>query len=1277
MATWFPIGPDFVFTPRDANFRRLSRRNELARQGLVNSVAIDPNDVSTIYTAEAPTSGGNAAFRTDDGGNSWTSLVDSLQQTDPGNVNPSCVAHHPAISGAVYLGTFSGRVYTSTTRGSSWSGPFTLGGQVFKLIADPRNASDPATTVVYAASTSGLWRSADGGASFTPVIPGNVTALAARIPTDGSAADFYVGVSGLGIFYTNDPTGTWTNLDTLAGTNLPAFIPPTPAQPSGNFDAIRIDVCRANRRVYAWFFNTVCDATGANCNEGNAAPNTLFTTADPTGAWTAMAMTSPPGPSYGLYDSAFCVAANSPGDASSDILFFGGIHLYRSLDSGRTWLDTNSDEVHDDYHAFAFFPDPPPPGTVPAMYIGCDGGLAVATGFADPTFTPPGDFASGDPYVSSGAAQNLNHGKQSTAVYGYASDAAIAALGYVGVQDTGMNAGDSSLLWRGLDNADGGGIACKPGADGVKVWYTIDGNLNMVTDHGDFSPGYAGVAYGSGGPGVNGTSNFAGAPDGTCVGGINPRIATTVASVIASGTQTVAPASMAFIAGGRVLTVDPGGTTEETVTVTAVTATSFTAVFGQAHEPGVGIQLEIRQFGRVDQNAVATGLGPDLGLTPVRFVAVSPVDANLVSFATADQRLFLCTDALAASPVFNQIANGQPSNTTISSLTIDPGGNVYVMLERSVTSGSADVQDTGPLFLVTTSGWTQCSCTGLPADASNGTGYTRVVADPVQSNTLYAGHDARVFQLTSASAGAAFAWTDISTGLPGQWIYDLWICNLGTARSPKVLLRAAVPCRGIWEADVTGGATTPPAALYMRDNVLDMGWLPASPDGVPNPYHPVDALYHYMCADIKVDAQQTGSAGAFFQTDPEGTLPLSHVWFDQLRDNSDNLPGADQAMVHVQVRNRALTPLGNVSVWAIYSNAGAGLQALSKSPSSGDNFPFWSQFQATGEIVPALPPDSPWRSIGPPIVLGPIDVAHPQVASWQWTVPTLASGDPGHYCVVAFVHHSASPVNGSSYDVDAETPVNKQVGQKNLHIGPPLEAGGGGGGGAPGSGGGGSPRGGTGGRPMMREYIEFNNPTATMREATFLIRAKALPPELRLSFMLSQVQTVQPLPASITGVASPTGARSPGRQPGLDDPLLRILDRIEDEIEEIAEQLTACLKHWDRGAPSPGGTPGASVYTALPSTDVTITGVLLPPHGAAAMAFAVESRGPLPPGSRYNVHVQQVVGGRVVGGSAYVVRIAGESQRVVIPALGEEGLGWVPSYATDQIAAREESLGKS
>jgi hypothetical protein len=141
VTTWIPIGPDCVFAPRDGNFQRLSRRDELGRQSLVNSVAVDPNDASTLYTTETPTSGGGSSFRTGDDGESWVPIVDGLQQTDPAGVNPCCIAVHPTTSGVVYLGTFSGRVYTSTTSGASWSGPAAMNGAtVRKLIVDPTTA---------------------------------------------------------------------------------------------------------------------------------------------------------------------------------------------------------------------------------------------------------------------------------------------------------------------------------------------------------------------------------------------------------------------------------------------------------------------------------------------------------------------------------------------------------------------------------------------------------------------------------------------------------------------------------------------------------------------------------------------------------------------------------------------------------------------------------------------------------------------------------------------------------------------------------------------------------------------------------------------------------------------------------------------------------------------------------------------------------------------------------------------------------------------------------
>lgn len=105
--------------------------------------------------------------------------------------------------------------------------------------------------------------------------------------------------------------------------------------------------------------------------------------------------------------------------------------------------------------------------------------------------------------------------------------------------------------------------------------------------------------------------------------------------------------------------------------------------------------------------------------------------------------------------------------------------------------------------------------------------------------------------------------------------------------------------------------------------------------------------------------------------------------FDQLNDNSQNLLQSSTALVHVQVHNRSHIQADNIYVWTIYCNASAGLPGLNESASMNNSFPFWDQLKFTGQIIPNLPPDSPWKSIGPPQILSGIDGANPKVASWN------------------------------------------------------------------------------------------------------------------------------------------------------------------------------------------------------------------------------------------------------------------------------------------------------
>jgi len=426
---WFPVGPNFVFAPIQPNFERLSRRNEIGRQGLVSSLAIDPTDANQLYVTVRPSTGGAAAFHSADGGESWTAISDALQQADP-TVSPTVIAVNPANPATIYLATDDGRCFTSSARGAagSWSAAATLGGTVIALLVDPNTAATLATTVLYGAGSDGVWQSTNGAASFTQVLTGDAQGFVGDFTT-AATPRLYVGVTQTGLMFTSSPAGTWTNLN-MQGIGLPAWSPPTTALPDGNFNRILLGRCPKNGRLYVLLAQRLA-GSGGFPNEAIAG---LYTSAAPQSAWTAIALTSPPEPQYGFYDFSFTVAPNSPGDGSNDILFFGNIGLSRSINSGQTWTATTQ-SFHADHHSFAFAPATYNGGAVPDMLFGCDGGIARSDRFADPTFNYGQTFTDFDAqttYSDTGSPENRNHGLQSPACLGYAADRAMPALSYIG-----------------------------------------------------------------------------------------------------------------------------------------------------------------------------------------------------------------------------------------------------------------------------------------------------------------------------------------------------------------------------------------------------------------------------------------------------------------------------------------------------------------------------------------------------------------------------------------------------------------------------------------------------------------------------------------------------------------------------------------------------------------------------------------------------------------------------------------------------------------------------
>jgi hypothetical protein len=1293
--SWFPIGPDFVFAPYNPNFKRLSIRNEQGRQGLVSQIAVDPTDQATIYVAERPSSGGTSAFRTRDGGRSWLPIADSLQQGDP-TIDPMCFAVNPSHPETVYMGIGGSGVYVSSNRGEpgSWSARHSVPGAVRKLIVDPRSAGTLTSTILYAATTSGVYRSADGGVNWTAtaLVPGDVWTLEAHFPASGSA-QFFAGSRGTGVFHAEDSnvTAGWRNLNqppaTGSGTGLPA---------PGTFDGLLVGLCPRNpSRAYAWML----DSSATTMSK-------LWTTSAPETAWTSITMAGPPSPWYGYYAMSFAVAPNSPGDGLNDILLFGSGGIQRSVDSGRTW-QVEAEAYHADQHAIAFFPAEPGAGTVPTTYIGCDGGIAKSDRYADPAFsiTAAAVHNEGAAQAASGSWENLNHGKQSSAVYTYAGPLDVPQLSYIGVQDTGINAGGTSLGWRAVENADGGSLAAATGPDGVHIWGNLGQyggwptyRLRYWLDQGGFS--FPSSFVTSGASQASGTSNCENGPAGSCItGGLILGGETTLKKAVTGGAaaQAVEPASMAGIVVGSQLVLEANTANQETVTVTAVSATTFTAVISRSHAVGAALANQRAHVLRLDDGTAAVVSQDFMPALQVNAVAVSITNPD-IACAAGSQRLFT-TNALStatAATTWSEATTGKPAAFTLSDLTVSPGNDVFVLMAQPITAGSI----TTPLFKVSGGSWQAQQCAGLPT----GFDFGKLVADPLDSDLLYATHGGRVYRL--ALSGGTWQFTDISEGLPGGWIYDLAARATGSRAAPQVLLRAAIPTRAVFECDPRQTAADPPTSLYLRDHPMDSGWGAPSSEGVANPYRPAETLWHYMCADVKVDAHEVGPAGVgtFYQTDPEGNPipPLDHVRFDQLLDDASNLPQADTARVHVQVHNRSHDPSGEVTVWVLYCNASAGPPALSTSASQGNAFPFWSQFNTDGTISPNLPADSPWHVVGPPQTITGLSVTEPKVASWLWSMPTLPSGDPGHFCMAVFVHSAASPIGETTrVSIDELANVNRQVGQKNLHIGAPLPPSPAPGGGGPGTTGGSPGTGAPGGRSKLFEYVEFHNPTEEDRVSDLVFDLRRIPPALGVSLQLTPLQTEGPLESSLVGVSKTRPTEAGDRLPAAKG--IPILSWLWALILAILCWLVNLVRQLLGRPTKPCGHPKVQlpqfepvVHEAESGTRVAVKGVKLGPFGSAAALIAFEPVAPLPPGERFTVDVQQWENGAILaGGSLYVVNTEGEkkppkgeipppptmdhrSDREEVERLEREGeeLRYVPPFIKKLVEERESEQEK-
>jgi hypothetical protein len=356
--------------------------------GRTRALALDVSDPVYRTLLAGGVSGG--MWRTTNNGSSWTLTTGSSQLHSVTTIAQDTRTGHENVwyygtgevrgnSAGLGGGPFQGDgLFKSTNGGQTWNllpatsgnppSSFTSPWQyVWRVVIDPSNA---AQDEVYAANYGEINRSTDGGASWTSVLgnPSNVSRYTDVIVSSAGVVYASLSIDGgtSGIFRSTDGI-SWTNIT-----------------PPGLTDHGRIVMGLAPSNENIMY----CEVANINGTPDDGFYKYTYLMGDGSGAggfWQnrSAQMAALPGPSgnapletYSSYCMAVTVHPTNP-----EIVYLGGVHLYRSTDGFATnnhdtwiggWQYTNH---HADQHAMLFRP-----GSVTVAYTGSDGGVHMTAG---------------------------------------------------------------------------------------------------------------------------------------------------------------------------------------------------------------------------------------------------------------------------------------------------------------------------------------------------------------------------------------------------------------------------------------------------------------------------------------------------------------------------------------------------------------------------------------------------------------------------------------------------------------------------------------------------------------------------------------------------------------------------------------------------------------------------------------------------------------------------------------------------------------------------------
>ncbi len=327
-------------------------------------------------------------------------------------------------------------IFKTTNKGATWVKETIDNGDpygVYKLRYYGSSYNNYNT--VFAATTSGVYRSDDGGVTWHLKFSGNCTDICFTGLFAG-AQTLYTANWGDGIYKSTNIGDTWTRVT-------------SPGLPQTNIGRTAITSMSSVSSGMTYIYLTIAT------NDSN---KTLGVYKSTDGGNSFTNITPPVADFYwsqGWYNNTIAVCPNDP-----NLLLVGGGDLERTTDGGNTWeLNlTKYVELHGDYHAITW-------GTGQLVYVGHDGGISTSQ--------------------DNGLTWNTNLNNLPLTQY-YNFDVSQQDPNYIfgGAQDNGVSGTtDGGATWNWYLCCDGSGVSINPG-NTLNVFAIQNGKRYSTTDAG-------------------------------------------------------------------------------------------------------------------------------------------------------------------------------------------------------------------------------------------------------------------------------------------------------------------------------------------------------------------------------------------------------------------------------------------------------------------------------------------------------------------------------------------------------------------------------------------------------------------------------------------------------------------------------------------------------------------------------------------------------------------------------------------------------------------------